>query len=96
MAHAPRRKGWELGADDENSPNEDNHANHKVRVDHAHGFVMKVVLQGAGRFHRGDLVRCQFDAGEDEHGADQDSANSAERIEGLRKVEAPLRTNRIA
>src|ERR1700683_216105 len=48
------------------------------------------------RLERGDLGGGEFDAGEDEDRSEESTGNGAERIEGLREVEAALRGARVA
>ena len=51
---------------------------------------MEVGLVGSGGLLRGDLSVAEFDAGKDEDGSDEAGGDGAERIEGLREVEAAL------
>ena len=79
---------WECGAENEESPHQDDHAQHNVGREHAKGFVIKKCVVCTLRLHARNVAGVWFLSREDENCADENPGDGAEWIEGLREVES--------
>ena len=77
-------------------PEKCDRAEDNIGRDDAHGFPMKIGLVGMRGLHGSDLLRIQLNAGKNEYGPDENTADRAQGIEGLRKIQSPSCTLRVS
>src|SRR6185369_15468553 len=85
-----------FGSQDQYGPDQGDRSQHQVGLDDAQRLRSQIRVIEVLGFHRIHLLRTQFHARKDECCADENAADGTEGVEGLREVEASLRTLRIA
>lgn len=86
----------EGSSDNEDRPDQYNHTQDQIWSDHPHRLAAQNSLILACCLQRRYFGRRQSSVRKDKDGANNDAADGAERIKGLRKVQAPLGRVRIA
>ena len=88
--------GRKFGPQNQQRPKNCDHSNEQIGLDNTQLFRLEISFVKSLRLAGGDLLRAELHSGKNEDRPNERSADGSDGIEGLGKIQTPLRRVRIA